>query len=323
MIKKHMLILFTTALLIVPLFLLFSVQTLMAYEKEINSLSEALAEKIVVSGKKTLAVVDFTDLQGNVTELGRFLAEEFSVTLAGLGKGFEIVDRTHLKSIVSEHKLSLTGIIDPKTARQLGKIAGVEAIITGTITPFGDSVRLTVKALDTETARLIIGTKGNIAKTKAIEELLAREIESVSRVSATEKPSLARAKHQVKPGYKLQTVRSNNFTFELREARLSGASIMFDLSITNYGQDREICYRNIRIFDNFGNEHNTRQVQLGNKMAKCNRRYKLVTGIPTKSTLYFEKVSQRTEWIALLEFQCLPRRGKKFIVQFRNIPISK
>ena len=159
-------------------FSIFYSKHIMAYEQEINSLSTAMAEKIAAAGKKTIAVVDFTDLQGNVTELGRFLAEEFSVALAGTGKGFEVVDRTHLKSILVEHKLSSTGIIDPQTARKLGQIVGVDALITGTITPFGDSIRISVKVLDTTTARVVSASTGNIAKTKAIEELLARGIES-------------------------------------------------------------------------------------------------------------------------------------------------
>lgn len=165
--------------MLIPLsFLLLVPGIAMAYEKEIKSLSSAMAEDIDKAGKKTIAVVDFTDLQGNVTELGRFIAEEFSVALAGAGKGFEVVDRTHLKSILAEHKLSATGIIDPQTARKLGQIAGVDALITGTITPFGDSVRLSVKVLATDTAKIIGASSGDIAKTKAIEELLARGIET-------------------------------------------------------------------------------------------------------------------------------------------------
>jgi TolB-like protein len=151
-----------------------------AYEEEIKDISANMARDIADAGKKTIAVADFTDLQGNVTELGRFLAEEFSVALAGAGTQFEVVDRIHLKSIIMEHKLSATGMIDPKTARKLGKIAGVQALITGTVTPFGDNVRITVKILDTETAKIIGASTANIAKTKAIEELLARGIETRS-----------------------------------------------------------------------------------------------------------------------------------------------
>lgn len=155
----------------------------LAYEQEISSLSTAIAGKASAAGKKTIAVVDFTDLQGNVTELGRFLAEELSVSLSGAGKDFDVVDRTHLKSLLAEHKLSSTGLIDPKTARELGKIAGVDALVTGTITPFGDSIRLSIKVLDTETAKVIGASTANIAKTKAIEELLTRGIGSAQSTS--------------------------------------------------------------------------------------------------------------------------------------------
>jgi TolB-like protein len=165
------------SLLISLVFLLSDISILLAYEKEIKGLSISMAENIAKAGKKTIAVVDFTDLQGNVTELGRFISEEFSVALAGAGKGFEVVDRTHLESIIAEHKLSATGIIDPQTARKLGQIAGIDAIITGTITPFGDSVRLSIKILDTATAKVIGASSGDIAKTKAIEEPLAKGIE--------------------------------------------------------------------------------------------------------------------------------------------------
>ena len=167
-----------------PVYLFLVIITLcpfsFAYEEEIKDISANMAKDIADAGKKTIAVADFTDLQGNVTELGRFLAEEFSVALAGAGTRFEVVDRIHLKSIIMEHKLSATGMIDPKTARKLGKIAGVQALITGTVTPFGDNVRITVKILDTETAKIIGASTANIAKTKAIEELLARGIETHS-----------------------------------------------------------------------------------------------------------------------------------------------
>ena len=166
------------------IFLLATPYFSVAYEKEINNLSISMSEKIATSGKKTIAVVDFTDLQGNITELGRFLAEEFSAALVDAGKGFEVVDRIHLKSILKEHKLSASGLIDPTTARKLGKIAGVDALVTGTITPFGERVRVSVKVLATETAKVICASRGNIAKTKAIEELLAKGIETGIQVAA-------------------------------------------------------------------------------------------------------------------------------------------
>lgn len=55
-------------------------------------------------------------------------------------------------------------------------------LITGTITPFGDSVRLAVKVLDVETANVMSARSANIGKTKVIEHLLAREVEGVEEI---------------------------------------------------------------------------------------------------------------------------------------------
>lgn len=164
-------------------------QLLFAYEQEVRQLSARMAEAITKSGRKTVAVVDFTDLQGNVTELGRFLAEEFSVALTMAAKDFEVIDRTHLKTLLQEHKLASTGIIDPQTARKLGEIAGVQALVTGSITPFGDSVRLSAKVLDASTAKMISGFTADIPRTRAIEELLAKGISGTSNTTAPQTTS--------------------------------------------------------------------------------------------------------------------------------------
>ena len=62
--------------------LLFVSFSLSAQQSEIRSVADRLAGDIASSGKKAVAVVDFTDLKGTPTELGWFLAEEVSVALA-------------------------------------------------------------------------------------------------------------------------------------------------------------------------------------------------------------------------------------------------
>lgn len=52
------------------------------YEKEMNLLSKWVSAQIQQNSKKKIGVIDFTDLEGQVTALGRFMAEEFSVALS-------------------------------------------------------------------------------------------------------------------------------------------------------------------------------------------------------------------------------------------------
>ena len=136
--------------------------------QDIKAISSSLAKSITSSGRKTVAVIDFTDLQGNVTELGRFLAEEISVNLVGEAQGYEVIERNQLKVILQEHRLSATGLIDPQTAKKLGQFAGVDALVTGTITAFGDSVRLRPRFLILKPRECLVSATSDIPKTKTI-----------------------------------------------------------------------------------------------------------------------------------------------------------
>ncbi|MDU9048434.1 MAG: FlgO family outer membrane protein [Candidatus Electrothrix sp. Rat3] len=229
-------------------FFLAAVCDASAYEAEIKKMSATMAEKISATEKDKIAVVDFTDSHSDVTELGRFVAEEFSIALAGAGKSFKIMDRTHLKNILKEHKLSATGIIDPETARKLGQIAGVDSLITGTLTPFGDTVRIAVKILDISTAEVIDAIAGNIAKTEAVKVLLATSLTEVSPDGNSER----------RLGRPLQTLEAGGFIFQLLKCELSNGTITFSFLITSPGKDKKIGMygsRYSRLFDYEGNEY--------------------------------------------------------------------
>jgi hypothetical protein len=69
------------------------------YEKQVLEVAQVVAAGLDPASAQTVAVSDFTDLQGNVTELGRFLAEELSVALASPGT-LEVIDRGHLRVLL-------------------------------------------------------------------------------------------------------------------------------------------------------------------------------------------------------------------------------
>jgi len=290
-----------------------------AYENEIRSLSNAMADNIAKAGKKRIAVVDFTDLQGNITELGRFIAEEFSVAIAGAGKGFEVVDRTHLKTIFTEHKLAMSGVIDPATAKKLGQIAGVDALVTGTITPFGDSVRIAVKILDTATAKVIGASSGGIPKTKAIEELLGRGIEggTIPGSTTTSPP--------VKPKA-LAKFEVDDFTFEARSCKWSseGKVLCFVGVINNQANTRYLSVyggNDTLLIDNLGNQYPTSEIAFGTRVEKYNSiRQAVPPDIPMNLSLLFKGVASNATSVNLMIY-IYPQEG--FEVVLRNIPLSR
>jgi curli biogenesis system outer membrane secretion channel CsgG len=306
------------------IFLLSNSSLILAYEKEIRGISSNLSENIAKVGKKMIAVVDFTDLQGNVTELGRFLAEEFSVAFAGAGKGFEVVDRTHLKSILAEHKLSATGIMDPQTARKLGQIAGVDALVTGTITPFGDSIRVSVKILDTSTARVIGASSGDIAKTKAIEELLARGIDTGTRESTTTPPPTS----PVRKG-----VETSGFILSPLKCFRKIDALQCTISFQNTGNEQvslRITPKNSHLVDNHGNKYPVR-ISIGEKVdQQWPIQEEFLPQIPVNLHFLSKDVVPTANHItAVISISRHEQRGhvsgwsREKLVGVRNIPITK
>ncbi|MCW5213048.1 hypothetical protein VU04_09080 [Desulfobulbus sp. TB] len=302
---------FRHIVMLATVFYLAAICSASAYEAEIKKMSTTMAEKIAATKKAKIAVVDFTNLRGDVTELGRFVAEEFSVALVGAGKGFKVVDRTHLKSIIKENKLSATGLIDPATARKLGKIAGVDALITGTLTSFGDSVRIAVKILDASTAEVVDAISGNIAKTEAVKVLLATSLTNMKEVPPGDKG-------KGKAGQSLQTVEAGGFRFQLVSGKVSDGTVTFSFLITSLEKNNDLGMgSSSRLIDYEGNEYKASRVTIGSSSHWGHVSNTLIAGVPVKGSLYFKGVSQKIKGAALLEVTC------GFKVQFRNIPLSK
>jgi TolB-like protein len=143
------------------------------YEKQIRDITTELGKKIAETDKKRVAVADFTDLDGTVTKLGRFIAEEFNTYLPEAGHGLEVIDRSRINVLIKENQMLRKGLTDPSAAAKLGQLAGVNALVFGTLTTFGESVRLNIKILDIQRGVVIRSMIGNITRTADINKLLS------------------------------------------------------------------------------------------------------------------------------------------------------
>jgi TolB-like protein len=311
-----------------------------ALAQDTRAASADLASELEASGRKTVAVVDFTDLQGCVTELGRYMAEDISVSLAKNAKGFQVIDRTNLNVLLEEHKLASTGIIDPATARKLGQIAGVDALVTGTIAPLSDSVHVSAKLLDTKSAMVLGGTTVDMPRTKNVEELLAKGVTNCgSTPLAMGSPGGGQRQSEISPT-QIQTLEYHQYRFDLQSCERSGNSIECNLAITNRSSDQDLTiYANCndapmrsRLIDAQGREVVAKLVLIGshqNANWSCLAKSTLVSGTRTQTMLSFENIPADTKSIAMLEITCHegPNEGfafnEKFRVQFRNIPVSQ
>lgn len=154
------------------------------FDNKLSAVSNDIATKLNNKGIKTVAVSTFTNLDGQVTHLGKYIAEEFSVNLSNATGGFALMDRNHFQQILAEHKLKSDGLTDPATAKELGKWVNVDAIVIGTIEVLTEKIRLVVKVLDIKTTFIIGASRGDLPNTPSITKIIS----STSTPPETSKP---------------------------------------------------------------------------------------------------------------------------------------
>ena len=123
-----------------------------------------------------VAVVDFTDLAGNQLVLGRAVAEEISLVLGRLGKPLVVIDRSNLAALLREHKLTSSGLVDPATAKEFGRISGVDVLITGSLQLLNEVIFVRVKAIDVRTAAVVASSSTSLGRSSALDNEMRIDI---------------------------------------------------------------------------------------------------------------------------------------------------
>jgi TolB-like protein len=264
--------------------------------------SRTLAHQLVDRDRTSVAVVDFLDLRQNVTELGRYLAEEMSVALSR-AQGLQVVDRAHLSEIIKEHALSAAGL--GSKAGELGKIADVQTLVTGTVTLCPDRVHVTIKAIDTTTSVILASTETDVAKTTTIVDLARRDLE----------PILIRPLGEGSAGALSQ--QWNGIDITLHRCSRSRKRVTC-LVLLASREDRELAVRKgSRAFDGKGNEYGTTGVQLGNQPGP-EPKTRLLAGVSMRLTIDFQGVPTRTS-----KFTDVEVVFEGFSARYQDVPIAR
>ncbi|HVQ39628.1 MAG TPA: FlgO family outer membrane protein, partial [Pyrinomonadaceae bacterium] len=232
-----------------------SAQTL---DQRVADLSKQISDGLTENQKRTIAVVEFVDLRGNVTDFGRFMAEEL-ITRLYQTKKFKVIERQLLNKVISEQKLSLTGMIDQTSAQKLGKLLGVDAIASGTVTDLGKSLRVNARLINTATGEIFSVAATEIAKDESVMKLIG-----TGGVADNTASDAGAAKQPQSP---IQKIDSQLFTFELQQCRRFGTSVICDLRITNNDVDREVGLSayDTTLFDELGNSYRASNSQIADQ----------------------------------------------------------
>jgi len=286
--------------------------------QQLDELNRQIAAKVTAKNKTTIAVVEFADLEGNVTNFGRFISEELITRLYETQK-FKVIERQLLNQVIKEQKLTLSGIVDPGSAKQLGRVLGVEAIVSGSISDLRKTVRVNARLISTETGEIFAVAAAEFAKDQTVEELMGSRDQQPNSSTRDSSSSRRPAK---------QTVKASLYTFDLDDCRLSGSTIVCDLTITNNDADRMFSYNNLvggaGLVDNLGGTYGATSLRIANRNGYDDAI--IVSNVPTKSRVIFDNVSPEATKIVSLKMQ-FNRFDQgiinHFTIEFRDVILSK
>lgn len=67
------------------------------------------------------------------------------------GRLFQVVERSEITRILDEIGMGQTGVVDTKTAKEIGKIYGVDLLVLGSVARFGTRIEADIRLVDTQT----------------------------------------------------------------------------------------------------------------------------------------------------------------------------
>ncbi len=273
---------------------------------------------------KNVAIADFANLNGAPTELGKYLAEQFSDVMVNANISFSVVNRGRLNFLLKEAGLDAKGLLDPNSVAKLGKLKGIDAIVVGTMTSVGENINVNVQALNLETAVILASAKGSLPRTPAIIELEKKELggESSSGGTTPVKRVITTPKMPAQ-----STFEKDPLLFECLECKQTGQNIRCKLRITSLGKDIDlgvysVYYTKSRIIDDEGNDFFMSNARLANVSGEQAQKT-LVADVPINAEFTFSAVNRNISLITKMEISTSGTDLDYFYSTFKNIPITK
>ena len=125
------------SVMILPLMAGCAAQTSVKMKQDVSANVTEKTESKYTGPRRRVGVVDFENKTAyGQGRLGQAASDILLTELVKTGK-FIVVEREKMAKLMDEQKLGFTGAVDSNTAAQLGKVLGLNAIVTGAISNFG------------------------------------------------------------------------------------------------------------------------------------------------------------------------------------------
>lgn len=145
--------------------LCFSFNGLAFAEDKYDQIAREISEAGAGLTNKKIAILPFSYADGRAAAKdGAIVSERITMRLIKQQK-FDVVERSLLDKVMGELKLQATGMMDATSTQQLGKLLGVQAIVTGTLVEMqAGKIEVNARLIKTETAQAIGASQVSLEK---------------------------------------------------------------------------------------------------------------------------------------------------------------
>lgn len=292
-----------------------SIKSVKGFDTQMKSLTKQMVRSLSNENKSKIAIMEFPDLNDNVSELSRFIPEELTTRLF-MTKRFDVVERSLLNKVLQEQNLGMSGLIDASSAAKIGKMLGVDAIVTGTITDLGNMYRLNARIIATETASVFAVSSVSIEKEAYLVAMMNKVNVKGNNGNGTKEKNEATGGEQEKNeelsgnlnSGEPQTSQSAVFD-KIKVEVVSATWFNYDqielyVCLTNQSKsDQEVdiwLNKWTNMYDDLGHEYMNASVEIGSKSSDYSLKHLLVPGIPTHFVYYFNSINTEAKYISRL-----------------------
>lgn len=290
---------------------------------------------------KTIAVLEFPNLEDQTSNLSRFISERLTTELvrALMPRG-RVVERRQVLQVLTERGLAQANLTSDQIL-QVGQLLGADAVVLGTLAVVGQNVVLN--------ARLVTVPGGDVAAADLLDLPAPAEILALAQTGLpgprltpeTTEPegnppldldtsstpdSGVQTKSFPSPGSDPAAIKDlGDLTFRLLQCRGRGTSVLCAFTITATASDgtyRPGCGGTSRLYDETGQESSASHLVLAGQRITSWSEPTLVQGVITPGEYFFTNTRPAAQRISLLRLHFCSS-GNNYTIEFRDLPIQR
>jgi len=153
--------------------------------EKIDQLVGQLTQDTASLTGKMFAVAELTDASDKKTALTAYLTDLLIDRLSRSGK-IHLVERSRLDTVMNELDFSMTGYIEERSEKLLGRLIGADGIVAGKVIDLGDTLDVKVRLVQTETGKIISVAQVALVNDRKMQRLAGQAHEK-SKTATTDR----------------------------------------------------------------------------------------------------------------------------------------